>query len=132
MTREKFEQLVREGVETIPVKFRNKLKNVAIVLEEDLSPAKRREMGLAADEILLGLYEGVPQTARGVDYSLVVPDKITIFMKPILAVAGSEEEVKAEVVETVWHEIAHHFGYEEEAVRQREKARRQGKKQYPK
>ncbi len=125
VSEKEFEALVNEGIQAIPEKFLRLLKNVAVVIEDDLTPEKRREMGMADGEDLLGLYEGVPQTRRGSDYGGVLPDKITIFRRPILEEARTAEEVRAIVKDTVWHEIAHHFGMEEDQVEEAE-ARRKG------
>lgn len=113
MDRERFEQLVNEGVEEIPEKFLRLLDNVGIVIED--KPTRTP---------LFGLYEGVPHTRRGPNYFGVLPDKITIFMQPILELAQNEEEVRKIVRDTVWHEIAHHFGFDEKEVRKAEKKRR--------
>jgi len=82
-----------------------------------------RKLRVRGSLIIFGLYEGVPQTKRG-NYGQVLPDKITIFQKPIEEFAHSEEEIKEIVKNTVWHEIAHHFGMDEKRVRAAEKARR--------
>ena len=119
-----FSELVAEGLEAVPEKFRRLISNVAIVVEEEPTAAQRRKLRLRADHDLFGLYEGVPQTARGGHYYWVLPDKITIFRKPILAHASSAEDVKQMVRDTVWHEIAHHFGMDEREVRRRERKRR--------
>jgi predicted Zn-dependent protease with MMP-like domain len=126
MQKEQFEKLVDEGIKRIPEKLLAKLKNVAIVVEDEPSDAQRRKIGLDKHGSLLGLYEGVPQAKRGAFYS-ALPDKITIFQKPIEQFASSDEEIAEMVCDTVWHEIAHHFGFEEEEVRRIERARKKGK-----
>lgn len=123
MNDKEFEKLVAEGVDAIPKKFTDKLDNVAIVIEQEPSEAKREELGMDDGTTLFGLYEGVPLTKR-TDYNLVLPDKITIFKKPIMDAAINELEIKELVAETVWHEIAHHFGLDESEVRRRELRRR--------
>ena len=121
MTQEKFEKLVKEGIEAIPKKFLNKLSNIDIVIEDEPTPYQleklnaRREQGL----MILGLYEGIPQTNRCC-YGQALPDKITIFKKSIERIACSEEKVKEIVKNTVWHEIAHHFGMSEKRIREAE------------
>jgi len=112
MNQEAFEKLVQEGIEMIPKRFLEKLSNVAICIE-DTSSGKQ---GL----LLLGLYEGVPQTDRQ-HYGQVLPDKITIFKEPIERIAKSKAEIRRIVADTVWHEIAHHFGMDESQVRKAEK-----------
>lgn len=97
-----------------------KLKNVAIVVEEEPTPAQKKKLNIHSGWTLFGLYEGVPQLERGASYSWVLPDKITIFQNPIEAAAGDEKDIKEMVKNTVWHEIAHHFGMDEIQVRQAE------------
>lgn len=119
-----FDDLVAAGLEAVPEKFRKRLSNVAIMVEDEPTPEQRRKLKLRRDHDLFGLYEGIPQTARGGNYYWVLPDKITIFRHPILAHAGTAEDVKRMVRDTVWHEIAHHFGIDEREVRRRERKRR--------
>ena len=119
-----FEEAVREGIRAIPEKFLRLLDNVDIVVEDEPSLAQRRKMKLRPDMTLFGLYEGVPRTKRGSGYSFVLPDKITIFQRPIEAAARDVEHLKKIVRDTVWHEIAHHFGIEEARVRRLEAKRR--------
>lgn len=120
MSKKEFERLVGEGILQIPERFRILLDNVAIVIEEEPTREQRKTAGLDSDETLLGLYEGIPRTKRTSGYSGVLPDKITIFKKPILEDAETSEEVKEIVRDTVWHEIAHHFGLDEEDIYERE------------
>ena len=122
MDREKFEELVRQGIEAIPQRFLKKLDNVDIVIEDEPTEEQMKKLKLGKGTKLFGLYQGVPQTRRG-HYSWVLPDKITIFKKPIEEVTSSEKEVREKVKETVWHEIAHHFGLNEERVRKAKRRR---------
>jgi predicted Zn-dependent protease with MMP-like domain len=122
MTRQKFEELVAQGIDKIPEKFLSLIRNVAIVVEDEPSHMQRRSLRLRRGDSLFGLYEGIPQTERE-QYSGVLPDKITIFMRPILDAAKAEDEVREIVKDTVWHEIAHHFGLNEHRVRAAEKRR---------
>ncbi len=123
LTREKFEKIVKEGIKAIPEKFLQKLNNVAIVIEDEPTPAQKKKLNIHAGWMLFGLYEGVPQLERGINYSAVLPDKITIFQNPIEAAARDEKDIKEIVKNTVWHEIAHHFGMNEARVRQAEARR---------
>ena len=122
MNREKFESLVARAVETLPQEFLDRLENVTVVVED-------YSTGVRHSHNLLGLYEGVPQTRRGRHYSLVTPDKITIFQKPIESRCRDDAEITAEIQRVVQHEIAHHFGIDEATLRQIEKAKfkRKGK-----
>lgn len=120
----KFEQLVKKGISAIPEKFLKKLDNVAVVIEDLPTPEQTKKLKPRSDYTLFGLYHGIPQVRRGSNYSAVLPDKITIFKKPIEAHARDEKEVAEIVKNTVWHEIAHHFGMDETRVRQAEVRRR--------
>jgi predicted Zn-dependent protease with MMP-like domain len=123
MDTEKFEKLVNEGIKDIPQKFLDKLDNVGIVVEDNPSPEQLKKLKIRKNYILFGLYEGIPKTKRW-GYSDVLPDKITIFKNPIEQSTQSEEEIKKIVKETVWHEIAHHFGMNEKEVRDAELRRK--------
>ncbi|HEY4501293.1 MAG TPA: metallopeptidase family protein [Candidatus Paceibacterota bacterium] len=128
MTREEFDKLVEEGFLLIPEKFRAKIKNVALLVEDEPSEEVRRRDGLGEGETLLGLYHGIPNTARGDSYGIgpTVPDTITLFKTPIEEAAGNDaEEVRKIIAETIWHEYAHYFGMDEGEVRLRE-AKRDG------
>lgn len=116
MDRERFEQIVAEEIRAIPEKFLQKLDNVTIVIEDEPTSVQKKKLMIRQGWTLFGLYEGVPQLVRGANYTAVLPDKITIFQKSIEAVAHNEEEVKEIVKNTVWYEIAHHFGMNEVEV----------------
>lgn len=122
--RKDFNAIVEDGVRNIPERFLNLLDNVDIIVEDEPTPAQKRKLQLRRGWTLFGLYEGIPQSKRGVNYGAVLPDKITIFQKPIEAFARNEKEMKEMVKNTVWHEIAHHFGMSEERVRLAEIKRR--------
>lgn len=107
---EQFAALVREALLNIPERFRNLMENVAIVIEEESRPEQNEEVGIRYGEVLLGLYQGVPRTARGPHYNLALPDKITIFKTPIELLGQTPDGIRALVRDTVWHEVAHHFG----------------------
>lgn len=118
MNEERFRKLVSEAIGSLPLEFRRRLNNVAVVVEDAPTPQKLRKLGLPRWALLFGLYEGIPQTKRG-SYSGVLPDKITIFKNSIERVARSDEEIKAQVRATVIHEIGHHFGLSDEDLRRR-------------
>lgn len=124
VTRDLFEKIVEEGMQAIPEKFLHLLNNVDVVVEDEPSLYQRRKMKLRPHMTLFGLYEGVPQTKRTSSYTFVLPDKITIFQRPIEQMARDLPHLKAMVRDTVWHEIAHHFGIEEGRVRHIEAQRR--------
>ncbi len=121
MDRERFEWLVAKAVDSLPDEFCTKLENIDVVVEAQPTPSQLAEVELKRGETLLGLYQGVPLTKRGRHYGLVVPDKITIFQKPIEAKCKNDTEVKAEIRKVVQHEIAHHFGIDDAKLKQLER-----------
>jgi len=115
MERQRFEELVARAVEDLPEEFLDQLENVDIVVQERPNRAQlaRVERGMT----LLGLYEGVPHTRRTRGYNLALPDKIVIFQKPIEERCRSDREIAAQVQRVVKHEIAHHFGLDDDLLR---------------
>jgi len=110
MELERFESLVEKAVLNLPEEFQERLDNIDIVVEEEPSPEQLKKSRLEKGMTLLGLYEGVPLTERSSYYGMVIPDKITIYQKPIEEMCRSESEIIREVASVVQHEIAHHFG----------------------
>jgi len=127
MQREKFEALVAMAIDNLPPEFQRKLENVDIVVENWPTPLQLRQAKHSHPTQLLGLYQGVPQTRRGRGYGLVLPDKISIFQKPIEAHCRFGDEIEATIEEVVRHEIAHHFGLDERTLRQIEIEKHRGK-----
>lgn len=124
MERVEFEKLVLEGVESLPNPVREQIQNVALLVEDEPSEEIRELEGLGPEETLLGLYQGVPRTARSYDASMALPDTITLYQFPIEAAALEDGmDVRDVIAETVWHEFAHHFGMDEDEVRRREDER---------
>ncbi len=117
MNNEEFEKLVAEAIDSVPPEFAKRLNNVAVVVEDFPTPYQLRKSGLHPWALLFGLYQGIPQTKRGIYYSSL-PDKITIFKNSILRVSRTAEEVRAQVRATVIHEIGHHFGLSDEEMKQ--------------
>ena len=109
MSDEEFGKLIEEALDSLPEEFSEKLDNVSVTFADYPTPYQLRKSKLPPWALLFGLYEGVPQTKRGVYYSSI-PDKITIFKYSILRVSSTPEEVRAQVRATVIHEIGHHFG----------------------
>ena len=105
--RAEFEELVSDALDTVPPELVKLLDNVVVVVEDD-APAD--------DPELLGLYSGVPLTERGSWYAGALPDQITIYRRPTLAICETREEVVEEVRITVVHEIAHHFGIDDDRL----------------
>ncbi len=117
MQREKFETLVARAIDNLPPELYRKLENVDVVVENWPTRMQLRQAKHSHPTQLLGLYQGVPQTRRGRTYGLVLPDKISIFQKPIEAQCRFGDEIEAKVEEVVRHEIAHHFGLDEKTLR---------------
>lgn len=115
-----FEQILADAIDALPERFLQHAKNVAIVWAEDPSLEQRQKMKLRPYESLFGLYEGIPLTSRGDNYSMVLPDKITIFKNPILHYAETLEAVKKQTIHTLWHEIAHHYGLDHDRIHELE------------
>lgn len=123
MKRTEFEKLVEEGFERLPLWVREKIKNVALLVEDEPSDEVRKQEGLNDHETLLGLYHGIPLAARGENYGvgMTLPDTITLYQMPIEEAAEDDgKDVRDVVAETIWHEFAHHFGMDEGEVRRRE------------
>jgi predicted Zn-dependent protease with MMP-like domain len=107
-----FERLVARALAGIPAPFREALAEVAIVVEDEPTPQQRRENDLADDDMLYGLYEGVPRTEYGADWS-GVPNRITLFRLPLEEDFADPAELADEVRITVMHELAHHLGIDD-------------------
>ncbi len=117
MTRKRFERLVAEALETIPRRFRQAIRNVAVVVEDEPSPELLADMGIEPPETLFGLYQGTPLPERSWDYGNQLPDRIVIFQRPIEEACGDDEaEIVQTIGETVIHEFGHYFGLSEEEI----------------
>lgn len=125
----KFEQLVSEAIDALPPAGKRAMENVVFVVEPETREAKAKEMNIKRGQMLLGLYEGVSKPNRGSGYFAVLPDKITIFERPIEALAGGNPERLKEIVfDVVRHEVGHHLGFDEPGIRANERARKEKKK----
>ena len=117
MDAEKFEQLVAKAVESLPTEIQDHLENIDIIVADEPTPEQKRSRRLGKNQMLLGLYEGIPLTKRTYGYTGVMPDKITIFQNPLEALCRSNEEIIEEVQRVVRHEIAHHFGISDDRLK---------------
>ncbi len=115
ISREAFEELVAEALEGLPNEFLDRLDNVGIVAADRPTREQREYHGLGPGETLLGLYEGVALTERE-SYGMVLPDKITIFQRPLEEFSEDVEDLVYQVQVTVVHEIAHHFGIDDDRL----------------
>ncbi len=123
ITEKEFEELVTEALSTLPEKFREKMENIAVVVEDYPSRKLLAEVKISSPYGLLGLYRGIPYPRRGIWYANVLPDKIIIFKRPIEVRCGNREEIKEIVRRVVIHEIGHYFGLGEGELRKIEKER---------
>jgi predicted Zn-dependent protease with MMP-like domain len=117
METERFERLVARAVEELPEEFCERLENVDVVVADEPDRRQRRRSRLRPRDTLLGLYEGVPLTERTQGYTFIMPDKITIFQKPIEAICRTDAQIVEQVKRVVRHEIAHHFGISDDRLR---------------
>ncbi len=107
MTREEFEELVGQALDRIPPELASLMDNVAVFAEDEPDPAGPE---------ILGLYEGTPLTERGEWYAGVLPDRITVYRGPILRMCDTRERAAGEIEVTVVHEVAHHFGIDDDRL----------------
>ncbi len=138
MKKTNFEQLICEAINALPTHAKVAMENVVFVISAKGGSAsggeekvrrppslklqragkKANEVSLRVDEVLLGLYEGIPKIKRGANYFGVLPDKITIFQQPIEELAGHDDNrLKKLIYEVVWHEVGHHLGFDESEIR---------------
>jgi predicted Zn-dependent protease with MMP-like domain len=118
ISRRRFESLVSRALDRLPPEFQDHLENVSVVIEEEPDAELLEAMGFDlndADDTLFGVYHGIPLTERRFD-EVLLPDQITIFRRPLLEWAESEEEIVEEVRVTVLHEIGHFFGLDEDRL----------------
>lgn len=118
MNIEDFEELVVEALSELPSQFQQKLENVDVVVEDWPSTGVLSSLKIGSSGTLFGLYQGVPKTKRGIGYSGVMPDKITIFRGPIEEIYQTPDQIREQVKKTVIHEIAHHFGISDKRIKE--------------
>ncbi|HTI36906.1 MAG TPA: metallopeptidase family protein [Vicinamibacterales bacterium] len=119
MTRRRFSELVEEALGDIPERFRAAMQNVALVVEDEPPPELLADLGMEDDETLLGLYQGTPLPERSWDYGNALPDRISIYQRPIEEQCGGDEhEIRDCIAETVIHEFGHYFGLSEEEIQE--------------
>ena len=118
MTREKFERLVVEAVTLIPKRFRREMKNLALVVEDEPSIELLQEMDIVPPDSLYGLYQGTPLPERDWGFGNVLPDRITLYQRPIEEDCDDEDDVRAVIGETLIHEVGHYFGLSEEEIQE--------------
>lgn len=109
-----FEDLVSEAIDSLPLELAVRMDNVEVVVEDE--PPPEMIARLAPGSTLLGLYHGVPLTQRGINYDRMLPDKISIYRGPIVRMARTPDRIREQVRRTVIHEIAHHFGIDDDRL----------------
>lgn len=128
MSEEEFNRIVAEEWACIPERFAASVHNVALLVEDEPDEATRTEEDLHEGDTLLGIYRGVPNTERGVEYGVggTLPDTITLYRLPILKEASDRtddveiDSVRLVIRETIWHEVGHYFGHDEPSIEARE------------
>lgn len=118
LSRRKFAALVTRALDAIPDEIAAHMSNVDVVIESWPTEEQYTRLGLAPDEWLFGLYEGTPLLERGITADPLMPDKISIFKGPLEEACETEEQMAEEIRRTIVHEIAHHFGIDEDRLRE--------------
>lgn len=113
---EEFDRLISKAMDELPQEYIKGLDNVAIVYADDPDEHQAKKAGLHEHGLLLGLYEGIPLTKRGTNYTFVLPDKITLFKHPIMMVSHDEQSLFEQIKRTLWHEIAHYYGLDHDRI----------------
>jgi predicted Zn-dependent protease with MMP-like domain len=126
MDRSSFEKLVQNALRRLPRRFNNRIRNLSIEIEDSPSRETLQEMGITRGT-LFGLYQGVPLTEREWNFGNALPDRITIYQRPIERAAGSPEEIEEIVLETVIHEVGHYFGFTDKDLYEIEDKKRRKK-----
>jgi predicted Zn-dependent protease with MMP-like domain len=112
---EQFEDFLDEAIKAVPEPYSKRLENIAFLIEDYPSAEQRQKLNLYPNETLFGLYEGVPLTKRGGALKLL-PDKITVFKQPLLAVSRTPAQLRRNIGHTIWHEVAHYFGLDHDRI----------------
>jgi predicted Zn-dependent protease with MMP-like domain len=116
LRREQFEEIVERAYEEIPEKFRQKMENIVITVEDFPTPDDLNQLRIRSGKSLLGLYRGTPLPTRSVWQTARLPDKIVLFQKNIEGICGSEKELEEKVYEVLLHEIGHYFGLSDREI----------------
>ncbi len=120
VSQKEFEAIINKAVASLPKPYVDHLANIAFIVEDEPSPAQRQKLMLRQDQTLFGLYEGVPLAARQGTTKLL-PDKITLFKRPLEQASNSLAELRSRISRTVWHEVAHYYGLDHERIHELER-----------
>jgi predicted Zn-dependent protease with MMP-like domain len=112
---EDFDRLIAEALDSLPGEHVTNIQNIAIVMQDEPTTEQREKLKLRGDQTLLGLYEGVPLTARQ-GHAPLLPDKITLFKLPLAAQADYESDLRENIRHTLWHEIGHYYGLDHRRI----------------
>ena len=107
---QEFDTLITRAMDELPQEYIRNLNNVAITYADEPTDEQLMKQGVREGSLLLGLYEGIPLTQRGAGYTYVLPDKITLFKRPLMQVSHDAPSFYEQIKRTLWHEIAHHYG----------------------
>jgi predicted Zn-dependent protease with MMP-like domain len=110
-----FEKMVQDALDTIPRQLKDRLENVAFMVEDE--PSSLPEEWEEAEKNLLGLYHGISRKNRGFWYGNALPDRILIYRKPLERISRNLQELRENIRQTVIHEVGHYFGFDEEELR---------------
>jgi predicted Zn-dependent protease with MMP-like domain len=113
---EEFDKLVSDAIDHIPEQYREKMSHVAILVGEEPSTEQRTSLGMRKCDALFGLYEGVPLPKRGGNTLQIPPDRITIFKHPMMELFPAKADLKKQIYQTLWHEVAHFFGLDHSQI----------------
>lgn len=118
---EHFAALISRAIDEMPERYTKHLDNIVITYDDVPNQHQVAKLRLRGDSLLLGLYEGIPLPKRGAGYNLVLPDKITLFKHPLLAVSHDDEMFYRQIKHTLWHEIAHFYGLDHDKIHEIER-----------
>jgi predicted Zn-dependent protease with MMP-like domain len=127
MDRSSFEKLVQQSLHRLPRRFKKRLENISVEVEDRPSAELLRDMGITSGT-LFGLYQGVPLTQREWNYGNVLPDRIVIYQRPIESAAASPGEIEEIVLDTVMHEVGHYFGFSDNELYEMEEEVKKNKR----
>ena len=120
MSDDDFNRLITRAMDELPQKYIKGLENVAVVMADEPTDEQATKIKLGEDKLLLGLYEGIPLTKRGNNYSFVLPDKITLFKNHLVLASENDNELFENIKRTLWHEIAHYYGLNHKRIHELE------------